>query len=288
MAAKKLIMNRSLIFVAAILILITGCEKTDNDVFLKFSDGHEYGFGDIELYDTSAHMIYFRDVHEEFTKIENGTFMLYYKGEPVYMGSFWPGYSSLGPKGPFIMTPTSCNYALKINNWHSDKQDIRNDSKLLKALTDHGLLHSGLSISSGSVIISGTHLTFRFTVKNMDESDLLIIDPEKTGLNLFHYFTNGLYIYDMAYHEVFSGNIVSEVPQPYNAWKAEWLSLLKSGATRDYSINYTLPATIVPGVYLTTFNFPGLHYQVTRDQLYQGSTRIWLGDVSYKGRLVIQ
>lgn len=281
-------MKRSLLIGAVILFAILGCEKNDNDVFLKFSDGHEYGFSDIELYDTSAHVIYFKDVHDEFMHMEKGTFMFYYKGEPIYMGTLWPGYSSLGPTSPFIMTPSPCNYALIIGSWQKEIPDVRNDPKMVASLSEHNLLHSGLAITSSSVELAGTRLTFNFTIKNMDESDLLIIDPDKTGLNLFHYFTNGLYIYDQANNEVFSGHITSQVPEPYNTWKTEWLSELKSGASRSYSINYSMTSAINPGLYLISFNFPGLHFQVQRDQLYQGSNRIWLGDIKYEKRIIIQ
>jgi hypothetical protein len=73
-----------------------------------------------------------------------------------------------------------------------------------------------------------------------------------------------------------------------NLWKIEWLSLLKSGESRQFTINYTLKNPILPGQYITTFTYPGLAYQVTKDQLYQGNNRIWLGGIQLTKKLVIQ
>jgi hypothetical protein len=252
-------MKKSLFSGIVALFILTSCEKNDNEVFLKIGSGFEYRYSDIELYDTSAHVIYFKKVHDEFKKIETGSFTFLDKGDPIYTGSFWPGYSSSGPTGPFIMSPPSFygNYALKIDNWHTGKPDVRNDPKMIELLKKNNLFHSGLAISS----------------------DLLILDFEKTGPALFHYFTNGIYIYDLNHNEVFSSTIQFQAPDPSISWKIDWLSELKSGDSKEYTINYAIKNPINPGVYYTTFEFPGIGYQVPIDQLYQGTSRIWFGDI---------
>ena len=282
-------MKKSLSFIVTVLLTLTSCEKSDNEVFFKIGSDREYKFSDIELYDTSAHMLYFKKVHDEFNSIETGSFSFLDKGATIYTGSFWPGYSSSSPSGPFIMSPPAMfgNYALKIDYWHAGKPDIRNDIRLIEVLNQHGLLHSGLAITSGSIEITGTQLTFRFTVTNQDESDLMIIDIDKTGPNLFHYFTNGLYIYDLSQHEIFSSTIQHQSPEPWNSWKIEWLSELKSGDSKEYIINYSINNKITPGEYYTTFEFPGLAHQVSLAQLYQGNSRIWLGDISHNRLITI-
>ena len=68
------------------------------------------------------------------------------------------------------------NYALKIENWHSDKPDIRNNPKMIAILSQNDLLHAGLAITTSSVEIIGIQLTFKFTITNNDQSDLMIID----------------------------------------------------------------------------------------------------------------
>lgn len=283
-------MKKSLLLLIVVTLIFASCEKTDNDVFLKTGSGLEYKFSDMELYDTSSHVLYFKKVHDEFKDIENGSFTFIDRGDPIYTGSFWPGYSSLGPSGPFIMSPPSFmgNYALEIENWHSDKPDVRIDPRMIDILKQNNLFHSGLAISSSSIQITGTQLTFKFTVTNKDQSDLLIIDPEKTGQNLFHYFTNGLYIYDLSHNEVFSSTIQIQKPDPWNSWKMDWLSELKSGDSKEFTINYTLNNLINAGEYYSTFAFPGLAYQVTKDQLWQGTSRIWLGDIEMIKMITVQ
>ena len=281
-------MKKSLFFGIIVLMAGISCEKIDDDIFFKIGNGNEFKFREIELYDTSTHILYFKNTHNEFTEILDVTFLILADGEPVYDGLFLPGYSSSIPNGPFIMSPSMYgDYALRIENGHSDKPDIRNDSRIINILSKHNLLHPGLAISSSSIEKTPTQLTFRFTVTNQDQSDLMIIDPDKTGTNLFHYFTNGLYLYDLAHNEVFSGNVPNQPPDPSNSWKTEWLSVLKSGDSKTFTLIYTLDNPLNPGAYDATFEFPGLAYQVTKGQLYQGNIRIWLGSISHNKRIAI-
>jgi len=281
--------RKFLLFGVAILFILASCEKNNSEIFFRIGSGPEYKFSDIELYDTSAHVLYFTKAHDEFNEIEGGSFTFLDNGDPIYTGSFWPGYSSSSPSGPFIMSMPFMygNYALRIENWHSDNPDIRTDPRMISVLKQHDLLHSGLAITSSSIEITGTQLTFRFTVKNHDQSDLMIIDPDKTGPNLFHYFTNGLYIKDLAHNEVFSSSIEHQAPDPWNSWKIDWLSELKSGESKEYDISYAINDALNPGEYYYSFEFPGLSYQVKKDQLYQGNSRIWLGGISLKKRITI-
>jgi hypothetical protein len=283
-------MKKSLIVGMAVIFILASCTKLDNEVFFKIGRRLEYKFCDIELYDTSTHILYFKKVHDEFKSIENNSFTFLDRGEPIYSGSFWPGYSSSIPIGPFIMSPLSMSgyYALKIECWLTDKPDIRNDPRMIEVLKQNGLLHSGLTVSSSSIDIVGTQLIFKFTVTNQDQSDLLIIDPDKTGPGLFHYFTNGLNIYDQTHNEVFASNIQFQTPDPWDSWNIEWLSVLKSGSSREFTINYVINNPLEPGVYKANFKYPGLFYHVTKDQLYQGNSRIWLGDISHHKTIIIQ
>ncbi|TAL63405.1 MAG: hypothetical protein EPN88_12285 [Bacteroidetes bacterium] len=282
-------MKKSQLFGIIVILTIISCEKIDHEVFFKIGSDLEFKFSDIELYDTSTHILYFKNSHAEFDEMLKNTFAFMDNGEIIYQGSFLPGYSSSIPNGPYIMSPPMYgNYALKIENGHFDKPDIRMDQRIINVLKQHDLLHSGLAISSGSIEIAGSQLSFKFTITNQDQSDLMVIDPDKTGPNLFHYFTNGLRIYDLAHNDVFSGNIQHQAPDPWNSWKIDWLSELKSGDSKEFTINYTINNPINPGEYDTYFEFPGLAYQVTKDQLYQGSYRIWLGDISLNKRRTIQ
>lgn len=281
-------MKKFLFFGIFISMAISSCEKNDYDIFLKVGADFEFRFSDIELYDTSTHIIYFKSEYDEFRNLENGSFSFLNNGDPIYTGSLWPVYSSLGPTTPFIITPPMYgNYALRINSWGSDKPDIRNDSRIIQLLNQNNLLHSGLAVSISSVEVTETQLIFKFAISNQDQSDLFIIDLDKTGPNLFHYFSNGLYICDLANNEVFSSTIQHLVPDQWNSWEMDWLSELKSGNSKEFTINYPLNNPLAAGEYDARFEFPGFGRQVTKDQLYQGNIRVWLGDVTNKKRIII-
>jgi hypothetical protein len=284
-------MKNLLVLLTFCLLISTACEKTDRDVFFKLGTGQEYSFRDIELYDTSTNILYFKKSQDYLEKMYENSFTFLNNGEIIYEGSFHPGYSSSMPTGPFIWSPPVYGtYALKIDNWsRPDKPDVRKDPILINNLNQNNLLHSGLQISATSINIQGSQLTFKFTVTNQDQTNLMIIDPDKTGPNLFHYFTNGLYIRDLSHNEVFSSNIQHQKPDPWDSWKQEWLSELKSGDSKEFTIIYAIENPLASGEYETSFEFPGLGKggQISKDQLYQGNSRIWLGDISTSKRLTI-
>jgi hypothetical protein len=270
------------------ILTLFSCEKTYKEIFLRLGNGKEFRFSDIELYDTSVNVLYFKESYDGFSEFNSYSFTFLDDGYLIYSGSFLPGYSSYIPTGPFIYSPSMMqDYALQIVNWYNDGPDVRKCQRMISVLKENGLLHSGLAITESSIEIAGTQLTFRFTVTNKDESDLLIIDINKTGPELFHYFTNGLYIRNADNQEVFSDNIQHQKPDPWNSWKIEWLSQLKSGASKEFTINYTLSKPIPAGEYRALFEFPGLSYQVAIDELHQGTDRIFLGDVPYTKKIII-
>jgi len=283
-------MTKPLLLGTMAVLMFTACERNDPDVFFVIGDNMEYKFNDIELYDTSTHIIYFRQVHDEFADIEGGNFSFLDNGDPIYTGKVWSAYSSASPSGPYIMSHLSVygNYALQIDYGLPVEPDLRNDPRIIDLLNQHGLLHSGLAISSVSLDITDTQISFTFSITNQDQSDLLIIDPDKTGPNLFQYFTIGLIIYDQSYNAAYTSTIQHYTPDPWNSWDSEWLTALKSGESKEFTLNYPVTSPISPGNYHAIFSFPGLSYQVSRDQLYQAEGRIWLGDVTLRQEITVE
>ena len=124
-----------------------------------------------------------------------------------------------------------------------------------------------------------SQLTFSFKITNKDQSDLLILDSEKMGQNLFHYFTNAPVFYNISQNKVFEYNFEYETPSPHDMWSVTWLSELNSGDSRIFTFTYNVDGQFPPGDYKIYFEFPGLSNQITRDQLFQENKRIWLGDI---------
>jgi hypothetical protein len=285
-------MKKQILLSLVALASFVSCEKlTENDpnVFFVSGSGLKFEFDDIQKYDSSTHILYFKRTYSEFKDILQGSFAFLDNGDTIYLGTFLPGYSSFIPSGPIILSPPNMygDYALRIEIWMGNKPDPRNCDRIIEILKTHDLLHSGLLGKINSIEINNGTLKFNFTITNKDESDLLILDINKTGPNLFHYFTNGLYIRDLNSNLVFENNFVIQKPEPWNSFKTDWLTQLKSGESLTFSINYSLETPLNPGQYNLLFEFPGLAYQVQRDQLSQNGNLIWLGDITLRKKITI-
>ncbi len=299
-------MNKTLSVGIAVIFALISCEYdekdpnkddnhetdpivTDPEVFFQTSDGLAFRFSDFDFYDSSACLFYLKTSHEEFENLELGTFTFFNNCDTIYTGSLWPGYMSSIPSGPFISSPLSFygNYAFRVENWWFDgKPDLRNCPEIIEVLKDRDLLHSGLAVSIDTIVINGNRLDYSFTVTNADTTTLLILDPDEMGAALFHYFTNGLYLYDMDHHQVFGSGITHQAPVPWNSWKTGWLSELRSHESKTFTIHDTIESPVNPGEYRAVFEFPGLARQVAKEELYQGDSRIWLGEVQVTRRIV--
>lgn len=280
---SSLVMKNCIISCVMAFVILTSCEKIDRDAVFVINGKTEYTADDISLYDTSAHILYLKRNHSELDNLERGTFAFYDKGEPVFSGELWPGYLSSSPEGPVIMTfPLRLqNHALKIESWFDDQGSMLNNSRLTDLLNTHNLLHSGLAVTSVSASVTGPELIFSFTLTNMDQTDLLILDPEKTGPGLFRYYTNGLHLYGPDNNdEVFADKIQYSAPEPRNSWNIDWLTLLGAGESKEFTFEYTTGTALQPGEYRALFGYPGLSSQVALDELFQDGARIWLGGIN--------
>lgn len=272
------------------LVILTSCEKVGRDAIFVINGKTAFTADDISLYDTSAHILYLKQNHSELDNLEKGTFAFYDRGEAVFSGELWPAYLSSSPSGPVIMTAPLAlqQHALKIQSWTQEQGSMLNNSRLTDLLNRNNLLHSGLAVSSVSASVAGSELAFSFTLTNMDQTGLLILDPEKTGPGLFRYFTNGLYLYDTENNnEVFADNIQHLTPEPWNSWNIEWLTALGAGQSKGFTFTYTLSAPLQPGEYRALFEYPGLSFQVARDELFQNGARVWLGEIRVSTILTI-
>lgn len=273
------------------LVILTACEKYGRNVILVLNDDIEFTADDISLYDSSTHIVYLKRNHDELEDIEKGSFGFYDRGEAVLTGSIWPAYMSSMPSTPAIMTSPFMfqSFAIRIDTWGNIDRGVINNPEMTALMNRHGLLHSGLAVTAVAPVITGSEMSFTMTVTNMDESDLLILDPEKTGSGLFRYFSNGLYLLDPEDNsEVFADNLPHQVPDPWDSWSMDWLTELGPGESKTFIFNYTLTTVPAAGEYQVVFKFPGLSYQVSADELYQGSSRIWLGDVIFSQVMTVQ
>ncbi len=291
-------MKKTLITLCAIIISVISCEKSGQDssggtgynnvdslgskITFQIGDLATYPYSDISLYDSSTHILYFRENHPEFQKIRETSFTFYSEGNKIYEGDIWPSYSSALPSGPYIAVEPSFyqNFALRIDFRNDDQPDLRNDPRIIKSMKDRDLLHSGLQVTISTISIDHTFANLTLVVTNMDRSSLYILDPDKMGRKLFHYFTNGLYLRNLVTNALTESILVFEPPVVTTAWSKDWLTLLGPDQSAEFALNYTFRQAVVPGNYLAVIEYPGLSSQVNLGNLFQSSGRIWLGDVT--------
>lgn len=298
-------MKRAIVFATAIMVSLTCCERNgsdpgsdkdaipdaiDKNVLINIGKDLSYKFSDIELYDSSTHILYFSDNHPELDKYSSSTFAFITDGDTVYTGDFWPSIRSDLPTRPYISTWPFFfqDYAIRIENREQNKPDPRNDDRIIDKLEEQNLLHSGLRAEINSSVRQDPVFILTLSITNMDESALLILDPDKMGNKLFHYFTNGLFVRKVT-EEQFTFSIKDyEAPSPLNTWSPDWLTVLQPGEVRQFTFNYEFSSPLSAGEYNFYIKYPGLSSQISKEDLIQGSGRIWLGDVTAVKKVTIE
>lgn len=282
-------MKRLNAFVILMCLLTIGCKKDEINSSLEgfnivVNDSVVVSHNDIDFYDFSTHTIYlkneclfFNDVHHR------DTFYVYANGSKIYSGNF--GYTSGIGNGPEISGSMYENSTIRIGFVHVVDQngnllikDLRGNPRIAIALNVFGQFHPGLECKINAITFtSPTNVTFEFEIKNNDSFNYYIFDPNKMGIQLFHFFTNGLHIFDYINHKGYNANVVSIHPDPWDSWKMEWLSLIKSKETKKFTIYYTNFDSVPTGNYKADFYFPGLIYGVHKEDLQQDNGRLWPG-----------
>lgn len=158
--------------------------------------------------------------------------------------------------------------------------DPRRNPHILNALKSYGQLHEGLSCEIHSVQINpgSNKVLLELKLTNNDTFDYFHLDPEKTGMGLFHYFTNGLSLWSPSQMKRYENHVQHIQPDPWDSWDMNWLSVIRSGETKIFRINYTNFDPVPAGQYKLQFSFPGLSH-VERSELVQRNGRIWLGEL---------
>lgn len=111
-------MKKTILIVVSIALILASCENDKsesgsgqdqdsilistqiNDVILAIGSVMSFDYSDIELYDSSSHILYFKQNHPEFEKIRQSSFQFCVNGDTIYKGEFWPTFFSSLPSGP--------------------------------------------------------------------------------------------------------------------------------------------------------------------------------------------
>lgn len=256
---------------------------------------------DIEFYDFSTHCIYLKKGKQTFFKdsiefvfpysLWDKPFIVCANDERIYKGIFRAGPSSApwwrvpyiddGPQ--FSSFPSDVLYI----DWifaFDVLEDKRYDNRIKDALIDAELFHSGIEVSLISVDVvensDTSTIKYKFALKNNDSETLYVIDPDKTGSALFHWWTNGVLLlntetgqsYDSAYKQYTSLS-------PIYHWEPEWFSKINNGESIEREIKLKGYGKIPSGNYLCQFMYSG-PTKIEKDDRYLSDGRYWLGEVN--------
>jgi hypothetical protein len=297
-----------------LLFLATGCEKDLADLFpdsdreltdglcLVAGDQVVLNHHDIEHFDYGAQIIYLKEgVSSEELLEGESAFQVYAGGEEIYTIYVQPGYSSSlagdGPGSAIIWTqPTFYpDFILAISRIPTfevqvgELADSRQDQRIVNALKKYGQYYEGLSCEILSCTYTAPdNVVLRLKLTNRDEVNYYYMDPEKMGTGLFHYFTNGLTLWDTENRESYTNHTEHVQPEPWDSWDMEWMSLLEGGSSVMITLEYDNFDAVPPGSYKASFRFPGLGSQVERNQVAQQYGQVWLGELSLFKDIVVE
>jgi hypothetical protein len=249
---------------------------------------------DIQFYDYSSHCIYLKGDKSQFFENDTGNFFMFSpvvidkpfvvvaNGEKCYVGSFHSLLLSTAPSGPY-MDEMDVGYfpkdVMHISRSWSSIPDMRNNSNLRDALITLGLYHGGISITLRSAAIiensDTSTVEYAFILINNDQDNLYVIDPDKMGIDLFHYFTNGIVL--QAAGALFQSEY-KKTQSPSVSYDASWFTLVPINSSIERTVKLRGYQKIISGSYNCSFTFANPNVEKANRYLTGG--RIWLGSVA--------
>ncbi len=295
-------------------ILIPACDQ-DYDREISLSDGFYIYVNDkplitpydIDYYDHSTHMIYLKQDHplntnpENYSSVSGVQFTVKALNEDIYTGIIRPSYSCSLSAGPTIEIMPSFHSSDIIaigmiffcdSLGKHCTEDPRNDPRIIEALKKYDQYHEGLHCCINTIKVKSrsgdrAQLEFTFTIYNVDDFNYYILDPDKMGIGVFHYFTNGLFISDKENRITYSYQGEHVQPDPWNSWQTKWLTRLKSGDKITFRLLLDEYDYIPPGTYQASFAYPGLSH-VDKEERIRNNGRIWLGGIRASKEIIIE
>ena len=287
---------------------LAGCDKNEtlNDdetgftggLWLKMGDNTIVCTSDIDFYDISTHMIYLKKKISYLEEVgyDSGILSVNVNKDEIYQCSIHSSLSSFLPQGVFIWGPPFVkediirfSFMQFLNEkFEPTVKDPRNDERIIAALKKYKQYHEGLHCELQSCDYSNGKLVLNIVLYNPDTFNYYYLDINKMGLGLFHYYTNGPTFWDIQYTKSYSHQETVIQPNPWDSWKKEWLSLIKSGERKKISITYTKFDKMPAGKYKMSFAFPGLDIVKSQKELVLKDGRIQMGGIEIQKDITIK
>jgi hypothetical protein len=275
-----------LLFIGSFLIC---CEKegseinNDPDFSIIFSDGITIFEKDILFYDSSTHILFLKEELNLKEKELGAGFTVIVDNDTIYQGIIYPSVLSAPPPQPLFIE----DYSLYGNDiihigCQIDSFDFRNDQRIINALDKSNLLHNGLKCSIDSISIYSfddySKVICTITIKNNDNINYYILDPEKMGELDFNYYTGGL--------SFINNKTGARSSLRWSVSNPDWsnltmddLSILKSNKEVSYTFQSSDYYKMDKGLYEARYSFCGTKHNTPKFNLNQKDGRIWVGRV---------
>ena len=302
-------MRRAIAPLILLLFLAAGCEIEKDpvdeplDPSLHLTDGFclladsrvVLNHYDIDYYDYGAHLIYLKDpdaFEEEFQAM--GTAAVYADSSRIYDLSHVSYASSYIPQGPLIWFPFIfyADYTVAIDQaWIKEtlgegESDPREDPRIVEALLKYGQFRHGLQCEILSFWYNAVDgVILELELRNEDPVNYYYWDPDKLGMERYHYVTNGLRLWDVDEGQSYTHHLQS---LSWAGADPDRMSLLESDSSVILNITYEHFDELAPGSYKAYFEFPGPHKVENREDLDQENGRIWLGELQLYSEVVVQ
>ena len=293
--------NSISIFIFGLLIslILISCESekdtihNDSGFSIKFSNGFVIQEKNIIFYDSSTCNFFLYDalkLNYRFGDIPNENFLefaAYIGNDIIYQGIVYPALvASPSPEPIFIACYSHPNFEsdivpVRYIGIYPNSVDKRNSPQIINSLEDSNLLNHGITCRIDSINISphnDSSVICVFTLKNLDNINYYIPDPNKMGAERFSFCMGGLYLKSKDNSADIYGDWVNSAG--WEILTMDDFSLLKSKEEITYTYEYSFISNINKGVYDCRFYYNLLSgYGTLSMPLAQNNGRIWAGDI---------
>jgi hypothetical protein len=250
---------------------------------------------DLALYDFSTHCIYLKSdkasLFENFALghfepfLMNKPFVVVVGGDPRYLGCLHSGALSTVPPAPYMSELDVWYYPQDILHIARDRtlsQDMRLDPRVRESLIRAGLFHGGLTLELNSVTVlrnaDTSTVEYRFTLRNDDRDPLYAFDPDRTGIDLFHYYTNGVVFSSEYQPPIWSEYKTVATPNPCDSWQPSCFTRIQAEQSIQRTVTLRGYPRIPKGQYTCRLTYLGPK-MIERSQRSLADGRYWIGEI---------
>lgn len=252
---------------------------------------------DIEYYDGSSHCIYLKsnktylfpnwelDAHNRFPEEwTNKPFVIVSKKTRCCIGYFSNMTSRIcrAPVISDIINNIIYPQDVLFIDWPWSFRENPLDSGLLKEILQEAeLFRGGIDIyfDTLSTVLSienaDTSLVeYTFTIINNDFEDLYILDPDKTGGEVFNFYNKGPVFLNLETRELYEP---ISIEKPEDSWTYDWYTKLESGQSIQRTVSINGYPYFPSGEYMFEFSYYSTIIDMEKEVRELDDGRIWLG-----------